>query len=512
MNLVFRIVYATHANGTHHKLALDALRYLDVVDAESWQRLFLKHAELYMRGSKAPDDEFKDFKNHVLHPRDGFWGGAPAKAESWYSNLVAALSFQKWEDAAWAAGVLSHYYTDPIQPFHTGQSEAENAIHRAAEWSINRAYDSLWAESTARNGNPAIVVPKGARWLEELMRANAVASNRHYEKLLAHYDIGKGVVDPPDGLDAVSRRIVGDLLVVAAKGFGLVLARAIAEAGIAAPNVTLTAETLLAALKIPNKMLLKRLTDAEDRRLVTAMYDELMATGTVEASLSADDRTIRDLHATEVMAVRAASTAPSAAKEEAATPRAVADVEAAERAAPVASSIPPVFSKSSLPVAPIATLMQGKDADGSAEPRSALVRLSASDDLVDAPSIGPKTAERFSAIGIRTVADFLALNPESAAAKLAANHVTARMIGAWQQQARLVMTIPGLYGTHAQLLTGAGYNTARDVATADPTAMCAAILSYAGTSEGKRVLRDGAVPDIEKIRAWIARASEARAA
>ena len=44
MNLLFRIVYAAHASGTHHKLALDALRHLEVMDVDLWQRLFLQHA------------------------------------------------------------------------------------------------------------------------------------------------------------------------------------------------------------------------------------------------------------------------------------------------------------------------------------------------------------------------------------------------------------------------------------------------------------------------------------
>ena len=80
MNLLFHIVYAGHASGTHHKMALDALRHLKCMDADLWQRLFLANAKIYLDGSKAPDKEFKDFKNHVLHTRDGYWGGAPDKA------------------------------------------------------------------------------------------------------------------------------------------------------------------------------------------------------------------------------------------------------------------------------------------------------------------------------------------------------------------------------------------------------------------------------------------------
>ena len=80
MNLLFRVIYAAHASGTHHKLALDALRHLECGDAALWRAVFLQHAETYLEGSKAPDKIFKDFKNHVLHVRDGYWGGAPEKA------------------------------------------------------------------------------------------------------------------------------------------------------------------------------------------------------------------------------------------------------------------------------------------------------------------------------------------------------------------------------------------------------------------------------------------------
>ena len=110
MSLLYRVIYATHANGSHHKLALDSLQRLTRHDADAWQRLFLKHVELYLDGSKAPDKQFKDFKNHVLHVRDKFWGGAPEKVESWYAHLVTALRDRNWPEAAWCAGVLSHYY------------------------------------------------------------------------------------------------------------------------------------------------------------------------------------------------------------------------------------------------------------------------------------------------------------------------------------------------------------------------------------------------------------------
>ena len=69
----------------------------------------------------------------------------------------------------------------------------------------------------------------------------------------------------------------------------------------APPEVSLTAETVLAALAVPRKWIEKRITDAATRRQVEAMYDELLATGRVEKTLPEDDRMVRDLYEREVL-------------------------------------------------------------------------------------------------------------------------------------------------------------------------------------------------------------------
>ncbi len=301
MSALFRIVYAAHANGTHHKLALDALNHMERSDAEAWRKVFLQHVGLYLEGSKAPDNSFKDFKNHVLHVGDAYWGGAPEKVEAWYGHTVTALRAEKWADAAYAAGVLSHYYTDPVHPFHTGQTEAENSMHRACEWSINRSYNDLRALGEKKFAHLQVASHKDAHWLKQMTCDGAEFSHRYYEKLIAHYDLKRGVVRPEEGLDDVAKTIVAELLMYAADGFGHILDRAIAEAGVAAPEVSLTLETFIATLKIPAKWIEKKLSNAEDRRIVQAMYDELQTTGKVEHTLPDDDRVIRDLHKREVL-------------------------------------------------------------------------------------------------------------------------------------------------------------------------------------------------------------------
>ena len=505
MTLLFRVLYAAHAKGTHHKLALDALHHLECEGAEAWRRMFLKHATVYLQGSKAPDDEFKDFKNHVLHVRDDFWGGAPGKARSWYMHLVEALQRQDWQTAAYCGGVLSHYVTDPIQPFHTAQSEAENNIHRAAEWSMSKSYDDLKGWAARELQPPVLNISSAPNWLEILVCDCATQANRHYEKLIAHYDIHRGVSDPPSGLDVVSRRIVAELLALAATVHGAVLTRAIDEAGAAPPDVSLTLESIIATLQVPAKVIAKKLADGEDRRLVEQMYDELRATGTVEKNLPEDDRLVRDLHAAEVLAHR--NTPDAAAKFVFHPPSKVeTTVERKKRSLDEAAAKPAASVPQVLPFRPVAQPRAGQvravqrrcAASGGL---SRMLKTFADDgpkfyltpeqDVVDAPSIGPKTAERLNAAGIDCVDDLLKAHPIALAARLDDRHITEQTIADWQDQARLVCTIPGLRGTGAQLLVGAGYRTAEAMAEADAAELCAAVLAFATGSDGQRVLRDG---------------------
>jgi predicted flap endonuclease-1-like 5' DNA nuclease len=138
--------------------------------------------------------------------------------------------------------------------------------------------------------------------------------------------------------------------------------------------------------------------------------------------------------------------------------------------------------------------------------------LALSDNVERAPAIGAKTAARLASAGIKTVADLLSSDPGALAARLDVGHISAAVVRDWQDQARLMMAVPGLRGTHSQLIVGAGYRTAQALAAAESSALLAAILRFVGTREGQRILRDGSPPDLEKILAWIASAAEARAA
>ncbi|MFT3730178.1 MAG: DUF4332 domain-containing protein [Hyphomicrobium sp.] len=531
MSPLFRIVYATHANGTHHKLALDALEAMTRPDSADWTRLFLKHVELYLKGSKDPDNTFKDFKNHVLHVSENYWGGAPEKTQEWYNRTVFELKAGNWPEAVYAAGVLSHYFTDPVMPFHTGQTEAENAIHRATEWSINRSYNTLRALGEARFGRLSIAVPSGPKWLPEFVCDGAEFSHRYYEKLIAHYDIHKGATRPEEGLDDIAKPIVAELLIYAATSFGKVLDKAIAESGASAPDVSLTAETFLAMTQIPRKFIEKRLSNEADRKLVAAIYDELKTTGRVDRALPEDDRVVRDLHNAEVLAPKlaerdAARTARVNGADNTPLELAVAksattkmDLSETPPTIPISKTPPPMPRAAPSIAARMEPLRLGEPRPAppprqtqEPAPANAKVYLAEGDDLEAAPSIGPKIAERFAAVGVHTVRDFLSRDPEQLADSLNDPHFDSETLIDWQDQAKLVMAVPGLRGTHAQLLVGAGYKTAQAVAESDPLVLSASVLKFATTSAGKRVLREGRPPDIEKIKGWVEFAKLAAAA
>ncbi|MEM8971126.1 MAG: DUF4332 domain-containing protein [Pseudomonadota bacterium] len=527
MNLTFKIIYAAHANGTHHKLALDALRHLKCERAEQWRAVFLKNAEQYLIGSKLPDKEFKDFRNHVLHVRDDYWGGAPEKAESWYNLFVRALREEKFEEAVWSAGILSHYYTDPIHPFHTAQSEAESNIHRAVEWSISKSYEDL-RKRGLRQPITAIDIGYRGPWVKDMVIAGAEHSNTDYEALIAHYNFDVGVVDPPAGLDEVAKDLVGRLLVYASFGFAAILDRAISEANVAPPEVSLTADAVLAGLKIPVKWVTRKLADAEDARQVQRMYDELQQTGTVSENLPEDDRVIRDLHASEVLSGRRGALQQGRKKRRGASPLPHGDMpRVATNSKPTVASpqtasvsVPPVAAESNPepqtleqeppPISEVALPVEPELAEN--DERDSRFYLDIDDDLEAAPSIGPKTASRLEAIGLYKVRDLLDSDPETVAELVGVRHITRQAVIDWQDQARLVMNVSRLRGTHAQLLVGSGFRTVEAVASADPSDLTSAILQFAQTRDGQRILRDGNSPQIEKVNEWVQAAAEQKQA
>lgn len=136
--------------------------------------------------------------------------------------------------------------------------------------------------------------------------------------------------------------------------------------------------------------------------------------------------------------------------------------------------------------------------------------LNTADPVENAPSIGPRTAERLERIGIRTVADFLRADAEATAGRLNHRYIKGETVRQWQQQTMLVCCVPRLRGHDAQLLVACGVTTPEQLATSDPVALWARVAPFCETSEGKRVVRGGILPDFAEVCQWVQRASQAR--
>ena len=123
---------------------------------------------------------FKDFKNHVLHVREKEWGGAIECLRGMVSPHGARAGGEGLEaGGVVSAGVMSHYYVDPIQPFHTHQTEEENVIHRAVEWSFSKSYTTFQRIiENDQGGYPKMDAPGGEKWLAEMVRAGAKLRTR----------------------------------------------------------------------------------------------------------------------------------------------------------------------------------------------------------------------------------------------------------------------------------------------------------------------------------------------
>lgn len=566
VSLLFTVVFHSVCRGTHHRLAVDALRHLRGADAERWSDVFLHHHAAYLAGSKAPDDQFKDFRNHVLHVAENYWGGALAEARRWYRRTVDSLKSLEWHEAIYSAGVLSHYFSDPFMPLHTGQSEEETKVHRALEWSVAKSYGILQQIiEHDLGGYPSVEATRHDDWLERMIKTGAELAHEHYQALLDHYDLSRGVRDPVTGMDQECQNRVAQCLAHAVAGFSRVLERALAEAEVEPPQVETTLQGFLVGLGVPLRSVLNHVHDLNDRMVIEAIYDEVQRTGKVVKNLPADDREIRRLHAEEILRVPlhqldqqptkvTGSLYGSGAKASfhpnrmeaapvlvAATNQSAAWRDAQERAKqrinpPASGAAPPlrattVHTPGSLAaqpyrsVLPIASTVKTPSISARAfissapapvaKPVPAVVKalkfhLQRSSPVVDAPTIGPKIAGRLEQAKIVTVGDLLAAEPAALAAKLKQKQITEATVRTWQQEATLVCCIPELRGHDAQLLVAAGITELAQLLKHSPDKLLELLTPLAASPAGKRILRNQAAPSLEEVTGWLTQARSAR--
>ncbi|MEO0446071.1 MAG: DUF4332 domain-containing protein [Verrucomicrobiota bacterium] len=495
MSLLLQVVRSAYCRGTHHKLALDALPLLRIEKTLRWQSVFLRNHEAYLEGSKDPDKTFKDFQNHVLHVRDNYWGGAPDRAHVWYESTVRALKQREWTVAAYNAGVLSHYVTDPMMPLHTAQSEKEGTVHRALEWSISTTYEPIWKIAHEEMGLPRLEAGAHEAWLEELILAGAEIANGYYESLIEAYDFKAGSKHPPAGLPMGARQMVAQMFGFATVTLARVLERACLDASeeVEPPLALPSLDWFFASLDIPIQWVIKGIEDSQDAEIVRNQYREYQQRGKVREHLTEDVRSVKELCARKlipehlpqhpdrlVQKVETSATVPA--------PTAVAP-----------ASRPKPEPKPERPAA----------AKPTSRKRRITSSLKGTAPVVKAPSIGPKTAERLATVGIETIDDLLSASPEEVAEKLNVSYMSAATLRQWQDQIQFLMRIPDLKGHDAQLLVQSGVRSPEDLAQSQPEEILADVHILLDSPGGDRLVKDGQRPDLKEVMGWVNVAEDA---
>ena len=494
--------------------------------------LLLAKNDRYLLGAKDPDKKFRDFQNHVLHVGDNYWGGACAAAEKWLGASLDALGGRRWGEAAYCIGVLSHYFTDPLMPLHTGSSDAEGIIHRPMEWSVCKAYEQILSQwENAGSANP-FTVPETENWIRDAVTRAAELSHPHYERLIEIYDLKRGVKDPPAGLNSESRVILSEMFGYAITGLAGIIDRIAEACRIDIPHFSVTIPTLMAGINMPSAWIVKKIESDDERRAVAAILDEFNRTGTVTQNLPPEVRSVQSN-----APIRKYRTAPPRSEAQPKPPTPVVeplstrdenavdpDVSAphsATPATPVAPHVLPVSTnerdeEERRPERPSLRDQPSRSRidPPSTRPSHRKPRVSEASELVDAPSIGPKTAKRFTNIEIHTIGDFLAADPVQMEQRLDTSWINEQLLVDWQDQARLVCRLGSLCGYKAQLLVAVECRTVDQLAVEEATDLAAEIKDFAGTKAGERILRSSTPPDRGEVQEWIddARGQSSRAA
>lgn len=294
--LLLWVLRAAHCRSTHHRFAIDALPLIRTQAGGRLAVQLLRHYKRYLAGATDPDLRFRDFHNHVIHVEDGCWGGAPRVAHQWYERLQQYLRTDRWSDAAHAAGVLSHYFTDPMQPLHTVQTSVERVLHRPIEWSVTTSYASLLAEWQRDSARTVFQLSDSPGWLGEAVLTAARVAYDHSETLVNHYNLRAARSHPPAAFDDISRDCLSQLIGLCVTGWSRVLERAAEDGerlrGRSLPQPDINIATFSAGIRIPTQSLIRWMQHRGERREVNEIIEEFAATGQVVQHLTREQRMI----------------------------------------------------------------------------------------------------------------------------------------------------------------------------------------------------------------------------
>tara|TARA_R110002073_G_scaffold56905_7_gene144743 strand:- start:4504 stop:5544 length:1041 start_codon:yes stop_codon:yes gene_type:complete len=292
MKPLLSLLRAIHCRNTHHFFAIDALPLVASDSGKRLTQLLLRYHDHYLRGATDPDYRFRDYQNHVVHVSEGYWGGAPRVAHQWYDRLMKYLRTDRWTDAAHAAGVLSHYFTDPLQPLHTAHGERERVLHQPIEWSVQASYRSIFEDWKRSELQVVFQLAENPGWLGEAILHGARFANQKYDVLIQHYDLQKSVDNRAAAFDSISRAALAELVGLTVTGWACVLERIASEAehirGDSLPTFSLWQPFVAATIKTPFRLWANRIESKWIQDEFESLVEEYQRTGQLRRHLPAE--------------------------------------------------------------------------------------------------------------------------------------------------------------------------------------------------------------------------------
>jgi hypothetical protein len=137
-------------------------------------------------------------------------------------------------------------------------------------------------------------------------------------------------------------------------------------------------------------------------------------------------------------------------------------------------------------------------------------RLNPGSPVVDAPTIGSKTAGKLERAGVITVGDLLDADPEALAKKLNHKQFTPEVIRHWQNESSLNCRVPELHNHDAQILVASGVTDPEELAAFDPPELLELVTPWVKSPDGQRILRQQKPPDLAEVTQWIEWAKSSR--
>ncbi|QDT08140.1 DUF4332 domain-containing protein [Planctomycetes bacterium K23_9] len=272
-----------HCRHTHHLLAVDALGLVQTPAGKRLASWLLRYHRDYLAGAIDPDVRICDFQNQIIHVEDGYWGGGPRVAQLWYHRLLQNLQRRDFRKAAQSAGILTHYFTDALQPLHTGETRRESLVHLPFERSVFHCYDAIrqhWIDDPLRG---VFRLTDHPEWLRHAMLHGAQLGHQKFSLLVNSYRFDDGVADPTAGLNNVSRSAMAEVIGLTLTGLARIVERAAqdAEGLLLAPLPCAghTAPLIVASIRCPQQAWAKWREANRSKRQAMAIAKEYRKRG-----------------------------------------------------------------------------------------------------------------------------------------------------------------------------------------------------------------------------------------